>query len=314
MIGGFFAVLASYAFVLGKAVKANWDRTKWEVCLAEGKYDYGRQLELDHYLYSDDPAKQRWVEERLGYKVGKSCPHDHLAACKKLMALEGLRYLDVNHDWMLDPVFCRECGKPIPTEADQKKAKEYEEFLARGAMWRKEHPRGKDFPISPYIYKTKQDYFNVIDIFVRAEEAKRHLEDMEKNNKSVEWRKWAILSLKEHGYFYLHNKLNPNDYKTEEEFLDAAKKIDDEYRKYKVFLKGGGIKFMEYFDIDQFNEKWDKTRATCESDEACAISIYQMITRNDLSRSIYKEYFDILEDKCNMLGLSFSDITQASSG
>ena len=313
MIGGLFTIVAAYGIVLWKALKPGVERD-WAIQFDRSAgYSFDRQLDIELAVGSSDPAKQKWVESRLGYKVASSCMFDRMAACKKLLEMEGLQYTG-NYYLSLPaafaPAYRKAHGRPKPTEGEIKGANEVLARLEEGARWRELTFHGKDVAVSPYRFRNKFDYFNAVEL-----ECKRLGIWGNCNVKSADWKKHPDLSLKKHGCEYLcgSEKLDPDDYMSEDDFLYDATKLDAQYRQYKVFLKGGLVKRGDDLYIDQFNEQWDKTRATCESDEACAVSIYQMIGHDGFLSRGPEAGFAILEDKCNMLGLSFSDIAQAAS-
>ena len=185
MIAGFFMCLGAAAFVGAKLIGGAANRALRDDFNGQMKFNLARQQELTLAVCRGGKWSSEEINEKLGYKLDRSCDYDQIAAVRKLLEMEGFAYR--NFDELTHSnssgYYCFLNGMRRPSANNRMQYWNwYYSFWGRG-KWRDEHPHGKEFPVSPYRYQTKERYFEVID--KEYEQAERIRIDREKLEK--EW-------------------------------------------------------------------------------------------------------------------------------
>lgn len=258
-------ILAGGAYVAGRLIH---DMTKSVGGRAydAAAFNMTRQNQLER-------MSDQELEALCGFKIDPKCrDYDKPYAIQTIAKIEGWNYYDSNA-LLHTPAYCKIQGYKQQGEARNKVFWESYNRLMEQHYWRFECPHGKDVPVSPVRFRSREGYFNAV---------KREYYQWRTNANFI----YRIMGKAGYDYLLFPTKkttkhltlseietlfdIYPADYDSPEEMVAAAKEISKRYEKYAVFRnetdvwKKGSIKndiktvermWQEHFDGDDPHEK-----------------------------------------------------------
>ena len=245
---GLFVALFGGAYATGKVLHGEFNKMRGNAYV--NSLNFNQVLQREYESMARSPERRPELEKICGYRIDTKSSRDVNEAVRDAVTKAGFRYFDLD-ELCLDPEFNRANGyrQRSPVEADRFRRNRAK--IEEKKRWRFEHPHGKEFPISPLEYLTKEAYIEAVDKAYSFQQYK-------------ETRMWKEVphlgnELERRGYDRKYGiwVLDPWKYKSIDDYIAAIDEIDKKCAVYSFWTpkKGPPVK---YDDIIDFEKKWDK--------------------------------------------------------